>query len=68
MREGEEEVLRALLDEAFDIITTCNPIAFAPDWVKESVETWILMTHAMLCPNHEEVVIELLRMYNAASN
>lgn len=67
LRPGEEEVLKGLLEEAFGIISMCED-SDAPEEFKIMLRNWMLKTHAMICPNHEDVVTELLRMYSASSN
>jgi hypothetical protein len=66
----EEQVLRSLLQQAFTIISGINleDDNGMPMEVREMFRTWVLETHAMMCPNHEEIQEVLLRKYNAASN
>ena len=66
MRNGEQELRNALLEEALGLIASANMTPYK-GW-KEIADQWILKYHALDCPNHEEVLTELLRMYNAASN
>lgn len=63
-----EKVLEALLQTAFEMISGANFDEDAPEEVKDAFTNWILQTHAMLCPNHPDEVVQLIRMYNASTN
>jgi hypothetical protein len=69
-QSGEEQVLRGLLQQAFEIIASSNVSEDAPVEVQLHVRGWLLQSHAMLCEteNHKDEIVTLIRMYNAASN
>ena len=65
---SEEAALRGLLEEAFGLIALAQVTDDAPTEIRESLHNWIVKTHSMLCDNHPEVKVEVLRMYSASQN